>query len=155
MHQLQEQVRLHRMGVGARQVARILGMGPNTERSYRTALQAEELLLGPPDALPALEALRAAMARHRPRAHIPAHEQSSIEAWRPRIEELVTKGLTARPIYDRIRQKDETFDGSYWAVKRLCRRILATGACVRRTSRFLSRRCLATSRRSISDMPES
>ncbi len=35
MHQLQELVRLHRLGVGAREVARLLQMSPNTEREYR------------------------------------------------------------------------------------------------------------------------
>ena len=52
MHRLQELVRLHRMGVGAREIARILGISPNTERSYRRALDAEALLAGPTDALP-------------------------------------------------------------------------------------------------------
>ena len=125
MHRLQELVRLHRMGVGAREIARILGMSPNTERSYRRALEAEALLAGPADVLPALDILRSAIDRHRPRMQAPAHEQSSVEIWRPRIEALVTKGLTARPIYDRLRQEEEAFDGSYWAVKRLCRRLVA------------------------------
>jgi hypothetical protein len=31
MHQLQERVRLHRLGTGAREVARLLGVSPNTE----------------------------------------------------------------------------------------------------------------------------
>ncbi|HVZ32921.1 MAG TPA: hypothetical protein VG963_10865 [Polyangiaceae bacterium] len=39
MHRLQELVRLHRMGTGCHQVARMLGMSPNTERVYREALQ--------------------------------------------------------------------------------------------------------------------
>ncbi len=34
MHRLQELVRLHRMGTGAREVARLLRMSPNTERDY-------------------------------------------------------------------------------------------------------------------------
>lgn len=33
MHKVQELVRLHRMGTGAREVARLLGISPNTERS--------------------------------------------------------------------------------------------------------------------------
>jgi len=40
MQRLQELVRLHRMGTGAREVARMLRMSPNTERDYRNALQA-------------------------------------------------------------------------------------------------------------------
>ena len=42
MHRLQELVRLHRMGLPARQVARELGMGPNTERRYRQILEAND-----------------------------------------------------------------------------------------------------------------
>jgi hypothetical protein len=48
MHRLQELVRLHRMGTGAREVARLLAMSPNTERVYREALQKAELLAGDP-----------------------------------------------------------------------------------------------------------
>jgi len=33
MHRLRELVRLHRQGTGAREVARLLGMSPNTERA--------------------------------------------------------------------------------------------------------------------------
>lgn len=47
MDRLQELVRLHRMGTGARKVARMLRMSPNTEREYRQALEKEELLDGP------------------------------------------------------------------------------------------------------------
>ena len=63
MHRLQELVRLHRMGTGAREVARLLGMSPNTEREYRIALEAEGLLAGAVDDLPALEVLKAAVER--------------------------------------------------------------------------------------------
>jgi transposase len=38
MHRLQDLVRLHRLGTGARLVARRLRMSPNTERSLRQAL---------------------------------------------------------------------------------------------------------------------
>jgi DNA-binding NarL/FixJ family response regulator len=44
MHRLQELVRLHRQGTGDREVARLLGMSPNTERLYREALTKAELL---------------------------------------------------------------------------------------------------------------
>jgi len=47
MDRLQELVRLHRMGTGAREVARMLRMSPNTERDYRQALEKEGLLDGP------------------------------------------------------------------------------------------------------------
>ena len=123
MHRLQELVRLHRMGTGARRVAKLLRISPNTERQYRRALTAAELLEGPVDGLPALEDLKAAIEAHRPCRAPPEHEVSSIAKWAPRVEALRKKGLTARPIFDRLRQEDATFDGSYWAVKRLCRRL--------------------------------
>ena len=126
MHRLQELVRLHRMGIGAREVARLLGMSPNTERAYRSALKSEGLLHGSEEELPALAKLRAAIFRQRPPPAMPSHEVSSVEEWRPRIETLVAKGLTARPIFDRLLQEEEDFSGSYWAVKRLCRRIRAS-----------------------------
>lgn len=123
MHRLQELVRLHRMGTGAREVARLLGMSPNTERRYRLALEAAELLMGPEDALPELGQLIQAVKEHRPPPEPGEHEISSVAEWRPRVEALLRKGMTARPIFDRLQQEEETFSGSYWAVKRLCRRI--------------------------------
>ena len=57
MDRLQELVRLHRMGSGGREVARLLGMSPNTERMYRIALEAAGLLAGPIADLPTLENL--------------------------------------------------------------------------------------------------
>lgn len=83
MHQLQELVRLHRMGTGAREVARILGMSPNTERAYRSALKSEGLLLGPEEELPDLAELRAAIFGQWPPTAMPSHEVSSVEKWRP------------------------------------------------------------------------
>ncbi len=44
MDQLQELVRLHRMGTGCREVVRLLAISPNTERHYREILAAEGLL---------------------------------------------------------------------------------------------------------------
>lgn len=58
MDRLQELVRLHRMGTGARAVARLLRMGPNAERDYRDALEAAGLLDGSVDDLPELAALK-------------------------------------------------------------------------------------------------
>ena len=123
MHRLQELVRLHRIGTGAREVARLLGMSPNTERGYRQALEAAGLLQGPVASLPELSELKAAIQANRPLSDQSSHETSSIEGWAKQIEALVNKGLTARPIYDRLRLEDKEFDGSYWAVKRMCRRI--------------------------------
>ena len=48
---------MHRMGVGDREVARLLGMGPKTERTYRQALAQAMLLDGEPEDVPELEVL--------------------------------------------------------------------------------------------------
>jgi hypothetical protein len=66
MHRLQDLVRFHRTGTGARLVARRLRMSPNTERAHRRALEAQGLLVGDPDALPELETLRHASRRSCP-----------------------------------------------------------------------------------------
>ena len=58
MHLLQDLVRLHREKRGRREVARILGISPNTEKKYRRALQAEGLMEGNPATLPEAEVLR-------------------------------------------------------------------------------------------------
>ncbi len=78
MDRLQELVRLHRMGTGAREVARLLSMSPNTERAYREALAREELLAGTVEELPELEALKAAVLRAMPATPAPQNV-SSIE----------------------------------------------------------------------------
>jgi len=122
MDRLQEMVRLHRMGSGHREIARLLKMGPNTERQYRKALQAAGLLDGTVDALPAIEELKAAVERHAPLAE-PPRQTSSVEAWSEQVAALVTKKLGPRAIYDRLRLEDERFTGSLSAIKRLCRRL--------------------------------
>lgn len=123
MHRLEELVRLHRLKTGFREVARLLRMGPATERQYRQALEAEGLLAGSPDALPTLEMLRAAVDKHLPAAALPAQQQSAIETWVPRVEVLQAKGVGPRAIWERLRAEEPTFGGSYPQVKRLCRAI--------------------------------
>ncbi len=66
MHQLQELVRLHRMGTKSREVARLLRMSTKTEVAYRAALSAAGLLVGDPAELPDLDVLRAAVLAQRP-----------------------------------------------------------------------------------------
>jgi transposase len=122
MHRLQEMVRLHRMEMGYRETARLLGMSPNTERPYREALQAAGLLDGKADALPALDVLKAAVLKHHPPK--PAQQElSSIETWIDKVRALMDKGLKPRALFDRLREEETTFSGSYWAVKRLYRRL--------------------------------
>ena len=61
MHRLQGLVRLHRMGKGARTVARLLCISPNTERQYCEILQRADLLSGEPDKLRELWLLKEAV----------------------------------------------------------------------------------------------
>ncbi len=121
MDRLQEMVRLHRMGRGARQIAQLLRMSPNTERDYRRALQVEGLLDGPADSLPELATLRAAVLRHNPPAPLPSQQRSRIESWTPQVEPLLARGVGPRAIFDRLRLDDPPFGGSYAQIKRLCR----------------------------------
>ncbi len=116
MDRLQELVRLHRMGTGAREVARILCMSPMTERTYRTALEHEGLLAGSPDDVPVLEVLRVAIEKQLPIA-TPPQMVSSVDALRDRIVELAERGLKPQAIYDRLRLDDPTLGASYYAVR--------------------------------------
>lgn len=118
MHRLQELVRLHRAGTRPRDVARLLGMGPNTERLYRTALANKGLLEGDPAEIPPLETLKAAVVEYAPPKVAP-QQQSSIEQWRSEIENLHDRGCGPTAIYDRLRLEQREFQGSLAAVKRL------------------------------------
>jgi transposase len=116
MDRLQELVRLHRMGTGAREVARMLQVSPNTEREYRRALAKEGLLDGDAEDVPSLEVLRAAVERHLP-VVAPPQMVSTAEPVRDRIVELAERGLKPQAIYDRLRLEDPSFTASFWAVR--------------------------------------
>jgi transposase len=120
MHRLQELVRLHRLKTGTRETARLLGMGPNTERQYREAIAKAGLLEGAPEQLPSTEELKAAVQTARP-ASLPAQQTSSLERYREVVVRLYDKGLGPRAIFDRLRLEYPEFDGSHSAVKRLYR----------------------------------
>lgn len=120
MHRLVDLVRLHRMDTPPREVARLLVMGPNTERQYRQALEAEGLLHGDPTALPALEVLKMAVEKRCPPA-LPPQQVSSLEPLRSWIEDCLAKRMKPRAIYDRLRLEHAEFRGSYSAMKRFCR----------------------------------
>lgn len=123
MHRLQDLVRLHRLGTGARTIARRLGMSPNTERQYRRILATAGLLGGAPDALPELATLQATVQAALPPT-TPAQQVSSLAAWEERITPWLTAGATPTAIYDRLRlEHAEDFTGSLSAVKRLCLRV--------------------------------
>jgi len=121
MHRLQELVRLHRMDTGAREVARLLRMSPNTERKYRVALGKAALLAGDPGDLPSHEALKAAVLEHEPPRPSP-QQVSSVEPWSAEIQEMVKRDADPRPIFDYLRITYDDFTASYSAVKRYCRR---------------------------------
>jgi transposase len=122
MDRLQELVRLHRMKTGAREVARLLGMSPNTERVYRLALATQDLLGGPVEAIPELDVLKAAVQAALPSKPVP-QSTSSLERWSAHVRLLAAKGLGPRAIYDRLRLEHADFDGTYWAMKRMVRQI--------------------------------
>lgn len=105
MHRLQELVRLHRLGEGPRSVARQLKMSPNTEREYRTALEAAGLLVGDVEALPELEVLKLAIEAHKPAKPPPQHA-SSVEQWREHVEALVAGGAAPKAISDGLRLEE-------------------------------------------------
>ncbi|HVV84551.1 MAG TPA: IS21 family transposase [Kofleriaceae bacterium] len=121
MHRLQDLVRFHRLRTGTRETARLLGMGPNTERMFREAIAAAGLLEGPLDELPSLDALRDAVLAKHPVPPLPKHQTTALGAYVPLITTLVEKGLGPRAIFDRLRLEHPDFDGSHSAVKRLCR----------------------------------
>jgi transposase len=121
---LRELVRLHRSGESAREVVRVLRMGPNVERRYRGILASAGLLSGPVDNLPALDTIAAAVRAALP---VPPSPPAPIDPWRARIEELLDKGLSARATFDRIRVEPDPvlgmYRGSYSAVKRARARV--------------------------------
>ena len=99
MHRLQDLVRLHRQKTGARETARLLGMGPNTERQYREAIAKAGLLDGAAGTLPSLEELKAAVNAAHPPA-LPPQQVTSLERYREVIVAHVEKGLGPRAIFD-------------------------------------------------------
>ena len=120
MHTLQELVRLHRLGKPVRTVARLLHIGPNTERKYRLQLAAAGLLDGAPDSLPPLSLLVQATQAAAPR---PVPQPSRLAPYSDQVSEWLRRGKRPRAIFDALRTHDPDFPGSYSAVKRLCRRI--------------------------------
>lgn len=122
MDRLQELVRLHRMETGPCEVARLLGLSRTTERQYRTVLAGAGFLEGAPDAIPPLETLKAVVEAALPPKR-PPQSTTSLERWLTHVEELIGRGLGARAVYDRLRLDHADFDGTYWSVKRLVRRL--------------------------------
>jgi hypothetical protein len=115
MEQLQELVRLHRMGTGCREVARLLAISPNTERQYREILVAEGLLAGPVEALPELAELKAAVGKHVGEKRTP-QQTSSVERWSETVQAMMAKEATPQAIYDCLRLEHTEFAGSLSAI---------------------------------------
>lgn len=122
MDRLRELVRLHRMGVPKRSIAASLRMSPSTEQRYRARLADAGLLEGDVEGLPELDVLIAAC---RVRAPAPPQERSSIASWRPRVAELVLRGIGPTAIHELLIEEDVSFRGSVSAVKRLVIQIAA------------------------------
>jgi len=122
MHRLQELVRLHRMRTKAREVARLLGMGPNTERRFREVLEEAGLLEGSPEELPELGVLRQAVLERLPPL-TPQQQTSTAQSWLEEITTMLERGAEPQAIYDALRLEHKDFTASLWAVKRLCRRL--------------------------------
>ncbi len=121
MDRLQELVRLHRLNSGGREVARLLKMSPNTERKYRLALETAGLLHGCPKQLPGLDELKEAVLAACPVSAPPPQERSGIESWRSKVEPLLNAGLTPKVVWERLKEREPDFTGSYSQVKRMCR----------------------------------
>ncbi|AUX26874.1 uncharacterized protein SOCEGT47_074440 [Sorangium cellulosum] len=123
IHKLQKLVRLHREGERVRVVARLLGMGPNTERRYRAVLSQAGLLEGSADEMPSIEELKAAVKRYMPPKKAP-QQQSTVEPWRVYIEARVGEGLKPGAIYHGLRAREPEFNGSRAAIKRMVATLL-------------------------------
>ena len=118
MHLLQELVRLHRMNIKARQIARMLQISPNTERKYRKILLLTGKLRGDPDKLPTAEELKKIVNEQYPTA-LAFKQVSSITQWKPEITEMLEQAAGPTAIYDALRLKHKHFNGSLSAVKRI------------------------------------
>lgn len=122
MFELQELVRLHRLRTSCHEVARLLGVSPNTERPYREALALAGLLEGGPQELPTEAELQVAVLEHMGTGQRPP-QPSSVQPWMDKIEKWFKDGAQGNAIYERLKREDPEFTGSLSAVKRACRRL--------------------------------
>ena len=117
MFQLQELVRLHRMGTSCHEGARLLGISPNTERPYREALDEAGLLRGEPNDLPSEEELQEIVLKFMGTGRAPS-PPSSVGRWREKISDWQKEGARPKAIFDRLKREEAEFTGSLSAVKR-------------------------------------
>lgn len=122
MHRIQELIRLYRLGQGQRSIAKQLRMSRGTIRSYQEKLREAGLLDGAPDELPESVVLKEVIAEG---PSEPPQAESSIQRWKPKIEELREKGCGPTAIHDFLRLHEPDYQGSLSAVKRMCCRLKA------------------------------
>jgi transposase len=122
VHQLQEVVRLHRMGVSRRRIARDLRMSRTTISRALEAFGGASLLEGDPSALPQRADLRHVFEAAYPSKRAP-QQVSSVTEWRDDIERLRKKGARPTAIHDWLRLNQDGYKGSLSAVKRMCLRL--------------------------------
>ena len=122
MHRLQELVRLHRMELSQRQMARELRMSRRTIVRALSAFRSANLLEGAADALPPRSELDAAMESAHPRAQ-GRQERSSVEPWLDEIKRLRGKGAKPKAIHDWLRINKDEYKGSLSALKRAYARL--------------------------------
>lgn len=113
---LRELIRLLRKGETDRRIARDLGLSRNTVAKYRSWATGHDLLGEQLPSEAAIDGLLQAL-RHGGRA---AHETSSVEPFREKVQALVTAGVEAQAAW-RILTDQHGFKGSYSAVKRFVR----------------------------------
>ncbi len=119
MHQLQEAVRLHRLGQSRRQIARQLRVGRETLARYFAAFDKAGVLDGDAEGLPDALQLRALADEHVARRKA-KQQTSSVDPWRAKIEAMAKAGAGPTAIFDFLRTHEEEFAGSLSATKRLC-----------------------------------
>lgn len=119
MHQLQEAVRLHRLGESRRQIARQLQIGRDTIARYFAAFGQAGILDGDANDLPEAGQLRLLANEHVERKSAP-QQASSVEPWRQRIEAMAKAGAGPTAIFDFLRTHEDEFSGSLSSIKRLC-----------------------------------
>ena len=122
VHQLQEVVRLHRMGVSRRRIARDLRMSRTTIGRALEAFGVASVLEGDASALPELADLRRVFEAAYPPKQAP-QQVSSVTEWRDDVERLRKKGARPTAIHDWLRLNQDGYEGSLSAVKRMCLRL--------------------------------
>jgi transposase len=122
MHQLQEVVRLHRLGASLRTIAKRLRMGRDTIRCYLRGFERAGILEGAADELPEQAALQFVVQRELP-SSVPRRQISTVDRWQKAIVEQRKRGAGPTAIHDWLRVHEVDYGGSLSAVKRLCAKL--------------------------------